>query len=287
MRYFKKAMLVGFLLFMLPLTAPLTMSSVNAYSHPQPFVPKFTIKYVDHSYDVPTTTTSTMNPYTGEITNTTQGGYRVEKKTVDVIITNEPIPPSNYTYKLFFNVKVKGHFSEDWQELYNYSPFTYQSLSPSANPPEIPQGTCPASDTKYIVLSYHYNEGYQVDFQVQALYGYSTPSIQQHMLFASMDYSYYHGEWSDTQTITVTEPAVTPIPNPKITPTPTPTATHSTQPSTTPNVSPTQNSTTPNQPVTERNASLLLDWRDVAVALLVVAVAGLAFALAWSRIKKL
>lgn len=58
------------------LLAPLA----NAQTTPKPSVPEFTLKYVDNSYDVPSTTTSTTDPYTGKTITTTTPGYRIEKK---------------------------------------------------------------------------------------------------------------------------------------------------------------------------------------------------------------
>jgi hypothetical protein len=160
-----------------------------------------------------------MNPYTGEVTNTTSQGYHVENKTVDIIIENQPLPTSNTTYALYYNIREKGHFTENWHEIYDYSPFTYQTMNPRDQKTGSTEGTCPASNSKYTIVSLKYNEDDQVDFQVQALYGYGSPSGIQHALFATLYYSYIGGEWSDTQTITITGTAQTPIPNPTNTPT--------------------------------------------------------------------
>ena len=126
----------------------------------------------------------------------------------------------------------------------------------------------------------HFPNNSIVDFQVKALIGYPNSSPVLGFFF---DFIVEEGSWSNIHTINFTDGTETIIPNTSVSPPPTnspqPTPTLDTQPSQTPTA-------TPTQPVTETNAPLLLDWRDVAVALLVVVVAGLAFALAWSRIKK-
>jgi hypothetical protein len=126
----------------------------------------------------------------------------------------------------------------------------------------------------------HFPNNSIVDFQVKALIGYPNSSPTLGFFF---DFTEEESSWSNIHTINFTDGTETIIPNTSVSPPPTnspqPTPTLDTQPSQTPTA-------TPTQPVTETNAPLLLDWRDVAVALLVVVVAGLAFALAWSRIKK-
>jgi hypothetical protein len=57
-----------------PVNAQKSTPNINA-PIPTPSIPEFTIKYVDHSYDVPTTTTSHTTPYTGETTTVTRQGY--------------------------------------------------------------------------------------------------------------------------------------------------------------------------------------------------------------------
>jgi hypothetical protein len=81
-------------------------------------VPEFTLRYVDNSYDVPPTTTSTTDPYTNEITTTTVPGYHVENKTVEAVIKND-------LGASYYNFRYKGHFSEEW----SYYPSDPDSVS--------------------------------------------------------------------------------------------------------------------------------------------------------------
>ncbi|MGD6934554.1 MAG: hypothetical protein ACQCN5_10145 [Candidatus Bathyarchaeia archaeon] len=240
------------------LFVPSALASENTIGFPEPFVPKFTVQYVDRSYDVPTTTSSIMNPYTGEVTNTTIQGYHVEYKTVDIKIENQPIPASNTTYTLFYNIREKGHFGADWHEIYDYSSFTYQTTNPNEIKQGPTKGSCPASKSKYTIISLKYNEGDQVDFQVKALYGYSSPSVIQHALFASLDYSYVYGEWSATQTITVSGVTQTPLPNPTNTPTPTHTTPENANVTSEPIEIPTQS-----EKITQTSASFFLENKNI------------------------
>ncbi len=92
----------------LAVSSLIIVESATAQSIPKPSVPEFTLKYVDHSYDVPPTTTTTIDPYTGKQTQATQPGYRVENKTLDVIIKNQNFTAYEDTnaqrnYALYYN----------------------------------------------------------------------------------------------------------------------------------------------------------------------------------------
>ena len=67
------------------------VSSVFAQSIPKPSVPEFTLKYIDNSYDVPPSTTTTIDQYTGKEIVTTTPGYHVENKSIEITITNQPL----------------------------------------------------------------------------------------------------------------------------------------------------------------------------------------------------
>jgi hypothetical protein len=74
------------MLFIFALSAS-SLTAVVAAQTSNP-VPEFTLRYVDNSYNVPPTTTSTIDPYTGEVTTTTIPAYHVKNKTVEVMIKN-------------------------------------------------------------------------------------------------------------------------------------------------------------------------------------------------------
>ncbi len=92
-----------------------TVESANAQSIPEPSVPEFTAEYVDHSYDVPTTTTSYTDPHTGELTTQINQGHRVENFTIDVKIKNQVFPESidGEVLAMEYTILTKGHFEED------------------------------------------------------------------------------------------------------------------------------------------------------------------------------
>jgi len=184
--------------------------------HAKPSVPEFTVKLVAHPYDVPTTYST--DPYTGE--TITHAGYHVENKSIEVSIKNQPFTPytdmDGKSINLYYNVRVKGHFEENWTELFSAS-----GEYPSA-------GSYPKQDygSQYTIVFYPriVPSNGQMDFQVEALVGYYT---QVYLGNTPAYYDVFTGEtsdWSNTQTITIGE-SQTPTPSPAITPTPTPTIT--------------------------------------------------------------
>ena len=74
------------LLALLALSNLVMVGSVFAQSIPTPSVPEFSLRFVDASYDVPTT--YTIDDYTGQ--NITHPGYHVENRTIEVRIKNQP-----------------------------------------------------------------------------------------------------------------------------------------------------------------------------------------------------
>jgi hypothetical protein len=72
------------LLFITVLTVSslVMVGSVFAQSIQTPSVPEFTVKLVAHPYDVPPTTTTTIDQYTGQEIVTTIPGYHVENKSI-------------------------------------------------------------------------------------------------------------------------------------------------------------------------------------------------------------
>jgi hypothetical protein len=206
--------------------AILTVSSLTviesalAQSVPKPSVPDFTVKLVAHPYDVPPTTTTTIDQYTGKEIVTTTPGYHVENKSIEITIKNQPFTPytdtHGYEINLYYNVRSKGHFGDDWdwKELYSH----YKGSS-SANPVQ--------SSSEYTVLSLSadYPDDAQVDFQVEAIVGHyydelaGRPILPLYVL--SVDQP---SGWSSTQTITIGEDQ-TSTPSPATTPTSPPSST--------------------------------------------------------------
>lgn len=193
-----------FLITVLVLSSLVMVESAFAESNPEPSVPEFTIKIVSAPYDVPAT--RSIDPYTGE--EIISPGYHVENKTTQIWIKNQPFTPYQisendveWTINLFFNIRMKGYFSQDWFYYHYYNGSSDGNLRQ-------------AYDSEYTVVlidSYLPSEG-QVDVQIEALVGYEhgvitaggvpgTPRI-------------ITGEssgWSETQTLTIDE---VPIPSP-------------------------------------------------------------------------
>jgi hypothetical protein len=177
--------------------------------------PDLTARLIDNSYDVPVT--HTIDPYSGqEITNP---AHNVQNYTIQLSINNQPYENQ---YNLYYNIRVKGHFAENWDSpLYQYdaSPLKTNSTYTFLN---FIQGSS----------SYFYgpNHGYihapygQLDFQAEAFVGGSVfvpPSdgtpIGSGWHFKVLEES----NWSNTQTITIPETSASTSPSPNPTPTPT------------------------------------------------------------------
>jgi hypothetical protein len=72
----------------------LTVAPVSAQAGYKPSVPQInSIKFVDSSYDVPPSSTTTVDQYTGKETTTTKPGYHVEQTSIEVTIKNQPFTP--------------------------------------------------------------------------------------------------------------------------------------------------------------------------------------------------
>jgi hypothetical protein len=191
---------------------------------PKPNVPKFTVRLIDSSYDIPAS--NTIDPYTGQ--TSTQPSQHIEARTIEIRIKNEPFTPfevnlgtSKWTASYQYNIRWKGHFEEDWHNLF----FTADGyLSRSSESPETvfsPQGEYSSTeglkmDRRGMYTTFPPNS--ELDFQVQALIGFVhrevTPIPGGGWLFTGEV-----SDWSSTQTLTIGETSST-SPTPKPTPTP-------------------------------------------------------------------
>ncbi len=191
---------------------------IQSSSASQPAVTEFTLKYVDHSYDVAPQQTSTKDPYTGEVTTSTIPGYHVDSKFVDATIKNPP----GATY---YNFRWKGYYEDEWK----YFPFS----PPSNNFPyflgdwfSVPYE---ASNSSYTVASLYFlpeqiTPGGQIEVQVQALYGGFRAEPYGHAIDVggpTYDF-YFEGEtsdWSASQIFTMlisTSPTQNPTSSPSV-----------------------------------------------------------------------
>jgi hypothetical protein len=156
---------------------------------PIPSVPEFTIKYVDHSYDVPTTTMSHTDPYTGKVTTETHEGYHVKNFTIDITIKNQVFPSSidGNALGMRYFIQTKGHFEDDWQE----SHVDTQSTS-GYTKVALPANSYPANGT--------------LDFRIKAWLGYYYPGISNGLASVPAWFLYPSpSDWSSTQSITIPE----------------------------------------------------------------------------------
>jgi hypothetical protein len=193
------------------------VGSVFAQSTPKPSVPEFTLSFVDKSYDVPTT--HTTDPYTGQ--DVTQQGYHVNRTALVMAIQNQQLV-YEYSGSFLYNIRVKGHYAENWTQLYlnDNIPVASTSFDQTLITIGFLEGNSvgPIGD-RYIIVP----AGGEEDFQVQAMIG--------GFFKAGFDHTEFSGEtsdWSNTQTITI--PTPTPPPTASPTPTSAPTSTHSHEP---------------------------------------------------------
>jgi len=194
---------------------------VFAQSVTKPSVPEFTVELVDTSYDVPTT--YQIDPYTGE--NVTYEGYHVNRQNIELKVTNQPFT-SYYDENLgqninfYYNIRIKGHFTGDWIELYNPSDgFPIQWYDSSYTEFSYIWGG--EGNTLMGSKSIYLPAGGEVDFQVEAMIGYVHRSGEPPW-FPWTFYGETSG-WSSTKTLTIVE-IQTPSPEPTPTSSPEPTA---------------------------------------------------------------
>jgi hypothetical protein len=178
-----------------------TVTPVSAQAGYKPSVPEFTVKLVDYSYDVPPSTTTTIDQYTGEKVTTTTPGYHIENKTIEITIKNQPFTPytgtNGITYYLYYTVQSKGRFGEDWQ---NWGS-TVQTKNPYGGgfipSPEYSQGSIVSSSAN------GYANGAQVEFRVEAIIGHYVPYNPDSMFPQYWFETDVSSGWSSVQTITI------------------------------------------------------------------------------------
>jgi hypothetical protein len=199
---------------------------------------------------------------------TTQGGYQVENKSIDIIIKNQPFTPytiNGSEVNFFYQVQFKGHYTTNWQFYWPDSTWSTDNI--------------PRSDGDYTVMSVpiisygvnggsetNFSEGGQVDFQVKALTGYFSEILHPVLSgFNSIEFNSEESDWSNTQTITIGENIATVTPGVSL-------------PSQSLSSSESQNPT-PNQSSTQIVISPETDWTPTIIAAL-LRVIGVCYAVA-------
>jgi hypothetical protein len=173
----------------------------------KPSVPEFTLKYVDYSYDVPPT--YGIDEYTGK-TIVTKPGEHVDNRTIEITIKNQAFTPftdasSGRAINLYYNIRYKGSFGQDWDEIFGRLIWYGTTTDPLAIYGYPSQDSTSQYTTVSYTLPWNVVEG-QIDFQVQALKGYVERTIEDsHMIFVIYNYTVHGAEssWSSTQTITI------------------------------------------------------------------------------------
>jgi hypothetical protein len=200
----------------------------------KPYVPHFTLRYVNNSYDIPPVYGT--DPYTGK-TVLTQEGYHIQNASVEVIIRNQPynlvVNENGSPTYLCYMIATKGYY-EAWLTYtrvgqpvnltsYTYFPDSYHMSTQNSEFTVITFGLGGNNGTDSSVKLGNVTDGGTVDFRGQAIPGYSTryndPLIQIGIP-TDRDYEPHHyvfigqeSDWSNTQTITLGETSeATPIP---------------------------------------------------------------------------
>jgi hypothetical protein len=192
----------------LAISSLIMAQSSIAQATPKPSVPKFSLKYVENSYDVPAT--YGIDPYTGKTIIVQQGGHS-ESRHIEVTIKNQPFTPyseNSFTVVLMYQMQTKGHYAsdKDWR-LYDFFPntspimdgFYYTQLG--------------SEDIVISVPAASYEVGDEVDFQVRTLIGYTVVTKEGPGFTNWLDYYGETGDWSSTQTIKIEGNAIAATPD--------------------------------------------------------------------------
>jgi hypothetical protein len=255
-------------ILMLTFSSLLFLPTCTAY--PTPSVPEFSLKFVDASYDVPTT--HTIDPYTGQ--DVTHQGYHVKIINLVMFIGNQPLV---YDYKadFLFNIQVKGHYEGNWTQLFVND--NIPSADYSAPVTSVIVGVLDEDGLYLSGRSVVIPNGGQEDFRVMGMIGGYFKAG-----FGHTEFSGATSDWSSTGTITIDADAPTvtvasPVPiatTPVFTSSPNPTVT------TSPTVA-------PSELVSDDSAHLGFDvFEMVIVALLVVIAVLLVFVVFYLRKRK-
>ena len=111
------------LILTLTVSSLMIAESTSAQSIPKPSVPQFTLTYHAILYYVPPT--YAIDHYTGE-NITVSYEHWIRQTSIEVTIENQPFSPyvitdngDNRTTNLYFSVRSKGQFEEEWSTYSN------------------------------------------------------------------------------------------------------------------------------------------------------------------------
>ena len=202
--------------------------SLTGYSTAQlitkPSVPEFNLKFVDYSYDIPTTYKT--DQYTGQ-TVVDLYGRHIDNRTISIIIKNDDQqfypytdPSSGRTIDIFYNIRYKGMYTENWTEIYGGKGkmIMYYVESKLAQNGYPTQTYGSQYTTIPFPLSDNIPNNIQLQFQIEALEGYTNmTTLDGRILFSIVDYDFtgQKSGWSNSQIITIGKiPDSTPNPTP-------------------------------------------------------------------------
>jgi len=181
-------------------------ASADANELPTPSVPEITVKFVDASYAVTTT-----NLYTG-LDETVQ----ISNKSIEITINNQPFDYPNH--QLYYDVRIKPHFGENWTDIHKSTPQSNSSntlIIFYVVPTDYYGKTgydISRDPSGYHDVLVHIPDDSQLDFQVQALVGHIAQRwVSDSPFYPNIGRGYYEdyvevdttSGWSETQTITI------------------------------------------------------------------------------------
>ena len=191
--------LISILSFGLVLLSP-NFFVVNATTDAnKPSVPEFSVNFVAYPYDVPEKTITTVDQYTGKETVKTTPGYRVENKSIEIVVKNQPFTPytdeDGHEINLFYDVQVKGHYGDEWK--------TFGS-SYSYGAGREPNAQLDSECTFISIETEEYPGDAVLDFRVQTLVGYYFPYGRGAIIWG-WDFEGQESGWSQIQTFSLAE----------------------------------------------------------------------------------
>ena len=215
------ARLSRYIAVILVISILIIVESISAQTIPKPSVPEFTIKYIEHSYNI--APTYTIDPYTGQ-TQMTSTGSTVIVKNIEVVIKNQAFSSyqtadGNYT-QLCYYIRAKGAY-EKWITDSIYEGGNVLDYNNSIQ--------IPASNSDHTILTFpldrwNIKPGGQIDFQIKAVIA-KFYTVHSDILYFP-DYLgsivVSEGDWSSTQTLTIPANYASPTPsNTSVSPSPT------------------------------------------------------------------
>jgi hypothetical protein len=189
-----------YLVVILAVSILLMIKPAEAQTIPKPISPYFTLKFVDKSHDVPSTTVSTIDPYTNKTTATTIPSYHVKDPEIEITITNQhhPLTINGNKTSVYYGIQTKQNYA-NWSSQPGYGTTQY--------------GLIPQSDEQYTIIylpAFSYPPESKVDVRIETVLSYQysnddyilseVPNIMP--VPKSMFISQSSG-WSNTQTIEI------------------------------------------------------------------------------------